>query len=744
MRKFIYLLLLILVSFSSMATTYYVSATGSDSNNGTSSVTPWQTLGKVSGITTFAANDLILFKRGDTFVGTLVLPKSSTSGNPITFGAYGTGAKPIITSMETLSGWVLHSAGIYKVVGANIPTNCNIVTIDGVNTEIGKYPSSGFNTWESYTYTSKAISKVENYTTTVAGTIKMTSTGHGLTTGTMIVIQNTTSYNGYYSVTVIDANSFYITKTFVSDQTGTVIYNTTITDNQLTNTPNFVGAELVQFKSNWTIDRNVISQHTNGLLRYITASPWPVQSSGGNQYSIQKSINCLLTMGDWYTDGTDFYMYFGGNTPSSYVVKAGKYSYTIQLDRKNYNTLEDLEINGGNDYAINCISSIGFNVKNCTIKNNGLIGLNVITNAVTGASSATLVDSCAFSHVNGTGIWLNSAGSTIKNSTFDHIGDFAGMAAIGGGSHYAIYTKGIGNITEYNTITNTGYLPIYWESNNAEVRYNVVDTYPTLGLNDGGGIYTFSSQTNSGQKVHHNIIRNSTANGLYSDGGSNHIEFYNNIVYNIDKWGIHMNEPVGNNVHDNLFCDFGQAGIDITNQYYLGIAAATNTVQNNILVQGLSTQVLYRLADENTNNAVLNFGTSNYNTFIADLSANSVFNNQKGSSGSLPFSNLFYNFTNWKTLTGQEANSTLSLYDLSTVSVIYNDTNSAVTVPITDYKIDLQGVIYNSVEDITLQPFTWAVLFPYDAPPVINPTGTKWQYGPTKKVQIYNGKIQYN
>jgi len=45
---------------------YYVSNTGSDSANGTSESTPWQTISKING-RTFSAGDTISFKCGDVW-----------------------------------------------------------------------------------------------------------------------------------------------------------------------------------------------------------------------------------------------------------------------------------------------------------------------------------------------------------------------------------------------------------------------------------------------------------------------------------------------------------------------------------------------------------------------------------------------------------------------------------------------------------------------------------------------------
>ncbi len=77
-------------------TTYYVdSMSGNDSNNGTGTGTPWQTLTKVNSVT-FQPGDQILFKAGSYFTGTLTPLGSGSAVSSIVFDKYGTGATPII------------------------------------------------------------------------------------------------------------------------------------------------------------------------------------------------------------------------------------------------------------------------------------------------------------------------------------------------------------------------------------------------------------------------------------------------------------------------------------------------------------------------------------------------------------------------------------------------------------------------------------------------------------------------
>jgi len=87
------------------AVTYYVdSATGSDSKDGTSSSTAWQTIARVNR-TTFHPGDSILFRRGDIWREQLNITSSGSFGNPITFGSYGVGTPPIISGADLVTGW---------------------------------------------------------------------------------------------------------------------------------------------------------------------------------------------------------------------------------------------------------------------------------------------------------------------------------------------------------------------------------------------------------------------------------------------------------------------------------------------------------------------------------------------------------------------------------------------------------------------------------------------------------------
>ena len=103
------------------ATTYFVDncvIVGSDSNNGTSITTPWLTVAKVNS-STFAAGDSVLFQRTCLWREQLTIPSSGASGNPLTIGAYGSGAAPVLRGADFLTSWtpeLNYSGGVSQTV----------------------------------------------------------------------------------------------------------------------------------------------------------------------------------------------------------------------------------------------------------------------------------------------------------------------------------------------------------------------------------------------------------------------------------------------------------------------------------------------------------------------------------------------------------------------------------------------------------------------------------------------------
>lgn len=129
-------------SLNTAPVTYYVSSsTGNDTNSGTSISSPWKSLDRIN-TATLNPGDQVLFKAGDTFLGQLNVDHSGTEANPIKFGKYGTGEKPIIDGANASGGAYL--AAIYV-------NNQEYIEFDGLHiTNDRKIARTGVSDKEGY------------------------------------------------------------------------------------------------------------------------------------------------------------------------------------------------------------------------------------------------------------------------------------------------------------------------------------------------------------------------------------------------------------------------------------------------------------------------------------------------------------------------------------------------------------------------------------------------------------------
>lgn len=145
------------------ATTYYFSAVSGDdsrtSNQARNSSTPWKSLSKLNAIfSSLQPGDAVLLKRDETFYGSIIVNKSGTSGSPVTIGAYGSGNKPVITSLVKLTSWVSKGNGIYESYNSSLGAAVKTVLINGAPQELGRFPNSdasnkGYSMFDAYSGT---------------------------------------------------------------------------------------------------------------------------------------------------------------------------------------------------------------------------------------------------------------------------------------------------------------------------------------------------------------------------------------------------------------------------------------------------------------------------------------------------------------------------------------------------------------------------------------------------------------
>lgn len=131
MKKFLAILLFLFLLGPLFGATYYVKNAGDDAKDGLSDANAWETISKVNGVS-FAAGDFVYFNKGDEWREQLSIPTAGSVGSLITFGAYGTGANPIINGADLITTWT-ESTGSTATNYAAHDTDYNTTTVDWWN-----------------------------------------------------------------------------------------------------------------------------------------------------------------------------------------------------------------------------------------------------------------------------------------------------------------------------------------------------------------------------------------------------------------------------------------------------------------------------------------------------------------------------------------------------------------------------------------------------------------------------------
>lgn len=640
-----------LTSLVSYATDYYVSSAGNDSATGLSSSTPWQSISKVNSVFSgLNPGDRVLFRRGDYFYGSLQISRSGASGNPITISVYGTGASPVISGFTTISGWNSYGSGIYSRT-VSCQSRPNIVTVNDVNTPIGRWPNTGFLT--------------------------------------------------------IDSHSS----------------NTSITDSEMPSSPDWTGAEVVIRKAPWIWDRNNITDHSGTTLYYATGSDY--QPGNGNGYFIQNSIRTLDQQGEWYYDGSTFYMYFGSADPDNYVVKVSSIDQIASLLGRNYITFDNLTFEGANLYAVQISNSDYVTVQNCNIR---FTGNTAIYGPWNGTSPDCKILNNTISNSNNIGIRLmgDHTNAVVSGNKVSASGLIIGMGLSGDGTYMGVTVNGEGSLIQYNTIENTGYVGINFSGNNTVVSNNLINRFNLI-KNDGGGIYTYvgTGTARTGQKVTNNIVLDGTgygqglpdnafnAHGIYMDDRVRNVVVTDNTVANCSSNGIYLHNAHEIEINRNTFYNNGSGNenwgaqvLFVHDNYSPDDPIRNVTMLNNIFFARTTAQKVFSFST--ADNDISSFGTANYNCYAKPIDNTYVV---KTWSGGWNSTSTNRSLSNWQSFSGKDGNSYISpvaVNDVNKIRFEYNASNSNRVVSLDGSYIDVKGTRYSGT--ITLAPYTSVVL----------------------------------
>jgi parallel beta-helix repeat protein len=512
---------------SAGATNYYVSSiSGNDSYTAAQAqnqATPWKTIAKVNSF--FASlnpGDQIFLQAGSVFTGPLKVTKSGTSGHPITISVYGTGAMPIITGFQTLSGWVSIGGGIWQApcVGGLGGLKVNMVAIQGVSTPMGRYPNAG----------------------TAGGGYLKVQTFSGTTS---ITDSHLAGSNWSGGNVVIRKNRWVIENDAIVSQSGNTLNYTTGS----TNAPTIKFGYFIQNHIK-TLDQNgewFYDKVAHKMDLYSTTNPsgMTVQAAVVDTLVYLTNAQYVVINGIFFQGAN--YTAIGFMT-SNYITIQNcdiKYSGVDAIDvfRSNYNTINSVAVDYSNNDCF-FISGNGNMIENCVITRTGNIpgaGLPLSSyQAITIQGNNNTAQYNTIDTVGYNGIAFMGSSNTISHNLVNY---FCCVKDDGGG----IYTwSGNSDSTSANV---TGWVTNNIVANGVTCPAGTDSSVAAI----AHGIYLDENTTKC--DVTGNTVTKCTAGLFYQDCRNVTIEsntFYDNAGQLIVRHFTAANYMTGNNVYNNI------------------------------------------------------------------------------------------------------------------------------------------------------------------------------------------------
>jgi hypothetical protein len=654
-----YFLLLVLTLHVSIlhATNYYFSSvSGDDSRTAVqaqSPSTPWKSLDKFNAVNpSLRPGDSVFFKRGETFYGVMNVRSSGVSGNVIYYGAYGTGASPVISGFVTLTSWTAYGSGIYYTP-LDVPS-LNMVTINGEAKGMGRYPNTGFLNYENnnanLSITDNELPASPNWT------------------GAEIVMRK---------------YRFILDRHTVTSQVGkTLNYNTSITNGN--------NNDFLPVKGNGYFFQNSLQTlDVFGEWYYDpTAKRLYVHFGGGSPSSYvvkasSKDLNASVETVDYVT--LENLSFEGANQKGmniSYATNvlvqncsfSNQGSSSIYGDHISYVTIKGGSVNTSFSNGIN----FEHNANNCTVDGVEVRNSNTIAGMGRSGTGVSI------------GISIFGDNTTIINNRVINSG-YSGIQFLGDN---ILVEKNY--IDTFCTIKDDGggvytYLGQAVVANvNRKVKNNII--LNAIGAQAGAEAYYYEPFGKGA--------------GIYLDEHVNNVEISGNTLANGDWAGIFMH-----NIHDNVISN----NLIYNHRYQVHISqydanGKNNAMNNNQYIARTASQYTFYYRTFFVDNPSM-LGTLNNNYYARPIDDNAtiqVDNLWSGGSGT-----AYLSLAQWKSSYGQDAASQKS--PLTYASNIndnlrfeYNDGNTTKVISLPASYVDVKNNQYAG--NIALAPFTGLVL----------------------------------
>lgn len=662
MKSLLVILFLFFVNIIN-ATTYYVSTKdGNDGNKGTSAAAPWQTISKVN---SFAGNlrpgDEVLLKRGDTFFGSLSPSVSGSSGSNILLGAYGSGNKPVMSALQTLS-FSGGSGNIYTSSSFNPQSAPYLLLLDGVLQQIGRYPNAS-NDGPDYGY--------------------LRAKGN-VTSGPVMMLTDDNWGNR--------------------------------TDKRPSNSIDYTTAQIAYRCNRFLfITQPIISASFSGNAATFTTKDYRPHSPFG--FFLQNNIAFLDQQGEWcYDNSAKTASIYLKKAPSNYTVEIPVFDDIINMGNVSFWTIDNISFTGANGNAIDGGGS-NINITNCDFKYCG--------NAALGSKATNLlVANNTVDGMLHYGMQVRGSGpAMITDNLIQNTNVYLGMGLGGNTGGSGMDIGGQNKTVQYNTIINSSYAGVNFNpASHQHFYYNII-RQPCMRIDDGGAFYTVNQSkhfNNTDIAVKQNIIKDFTGTptrgtwsnnnmtmSLYGDQYSSNITWDGNITIGGAN-GLFLNDPISIIIINNVFWNQSNWNVRIRNNH-TDIPLVNNVVNNNVFFSNAASPAVF-FVNSKTGESIGSFGTFNSNYYVTPYSNNAKYFKDDATS---------YTIDQWQAKYGHERNSHLSPkfftpdYDPSaSTKLVVNDTKNAQTYTIPGTWIGARGTSYKN--SITLQPFTAEVLIKGD------------------------------
>jgi parallel beta-helix repeat protein len=576
------------------ATNYYFSSTLGDDNRTSvqaqSQTTPWKSLNKLNSFfINLRAGDSVLLKRGDVFYGSIIVAASGTVSQPIAISAYGSGTKPVITGLVNLSGWVTSSTGIWDSYSSQLGNKVNVVLINGIAQEMGRYPNSnagnkGYLTLESHT-NNTAITDLQ--------------------------LSSSPNWNG--AEVVIRKKHWIIDRHLITNHSGTTLTYATgsSTYDPLDNFGYFIQ------NSRQTLDQSG-EWYYNPSKKSISVY---FGSNSPSSYTVKASaIDNLVRACNYNNVVFDGLAFEGANTDAIFIYNASN----VRVNNC------DIQFSG--ESGIAAMQTQKLSVENCSVKYSNNDGLDLRNNNDYAVIRNNKIENThLFAGMgengdgNGAGILAKGQGILLEYNQIINSG-YVGVSF--GGDYTVVKNNFINNFCLVKDDGGGIYTFTGRSTNITNYGRKVIGNIILNGIGAGEGTLAASN------KLAHGIMLDDNVTGVELDG---------NTVANVNNNGIFLQYSREIAIRNNtLFNNGRQLHMSYGSSALAPIAG--NTIFNNILFSKLPTQFLSSFI---TNTTEINFGRFDSNLYVRpvgeDVGILNSYSNGSGGTIENP-----YDLSRWK------------------------------------------------------------------------------------------------